>query len=191
MRYKTIMIDVVTYSKLSAARAGASKEIGSKVSFNDFIMRLISSDIDLVNMEEELRQYIKDFADAAVKTGLVNGLMLYGSVAKGTYNEHSDIDIFIIAKPGAKGVLSKMIDISNSMKRQNDRLIDAKLPSLISPVIAAEEDLKTFNPLYLDIVDYGMVLYEHSSAFRDFISSMRRMKHKRELVNNVEVLSWQ
>lgn len=190
MKYKTIMLDINGYSRLAEAKEALGKRMGITLSFNDMILELVSKNPDFLNIDDGMKDYISGFVDAMKGFDYVVGVLLFGSVAKESFGEHSDIDVLVLTKPGGKGHLAEIMDKASGNKEGGDKLMERGLPSLISPVILSVDDLKTFRPFYLDLADYGVVLYEKGHILSDFIYGIRRMRHKRESINNAEVLVW-
>ena len=75
-------------------------------------------------------------------------MVLFGSYAKGSFNEDSDIDIAVILK-----------DYDNLIDTQVDLMrIRRRIDSRIEPHPFREQDFNTSNPLVSEIVKYGMDL---------------------------------
>ncbi len=72
-------------------------------------------------------------------------IILFGSYAKGNYNEDSDIDIAVILKD-----YSNLIDIQLDLMR-----LRRKIDSRIEPHPFREKDFEITNPIVNEIVKYG------------------------------------
>ena len=72
-------------------------------------------------------------------------IILFGSYAKGNYNDDSDIDIAVILKD-----YSNLIDIQVDLMR-----LRRKIDSRIEPHPFREKDFDITNPLVNEIVKYG------------------------------------
>jgi len=189
MGYRTIILDNESYAKLSKAKEALRKKTGRKLSFGETITDLLNKRPELLPLNDELRSYISKFASVVSETSGVTGILLFGSVAKGAYNENSDIDIMVLAKQNSK-ILKKTIDAISSLKAESDDLMRTGLPSLISPFIIYEDELLSFRPFYFDLADYGIILFEKNNVLSDFIYSVKRVTHKRELLESSEVITW-
>lgn len=190
MKYKTIMLDVNGYARLADAKEALGRRMGVSLSFNDLILELVSKNLDFLDIDDGLKSHIAKFADRARELDYVLGILLFGSVAKETSGENSDIDILVLVKPEGKGQLTRMMDIAASLKDDEAELMKKGLPSLISPVLLSVDELEKFRPFYFDLADYGVILYEKDHLLSDFVYETKRIKHKRELINNTEVLVW-
>jgi uncharacterized protein len=76
-------------------------------------------------------------------------LILFGSFAKGNYNEDSDIDIAVIFKD---------YDTSIDMQLELMRL-RRKIDSRIEPHVFRECDFELSNPIVYEIVKYGREIF--------------------------------
>lgn len=101
---------------------------------------------------------IKKIARALVKTLaanriVVDKLILYGSYAKGTPRDHSDIDIAVIS-PSFKG--KKMLETQAELAK-----LFSKYLSIVEPVGYSSEDFQSAEPETLlgEIKKSGRVLY--------------------------------
>ncbi len=72
-------------------------------------------------------------------------IILFGSYAKGNYNDDSDIDIAVVLKD-----YSNLIDIQVDLMR-----LRRKIDSRIEPHPFREKDFELTNPLVNEIVKYG------------------------------------
>lgn len=72
-------------------------------------------------------------------------IILFGSYAKGNYNEDSDIDIAVILKD-----YSNLIDIQLDLMR-----LRRKIDSRIEPHPFREKDFEISNPIVNEIIKYG------------------------------------
>jgi predicted nucleotidyltransferase len=77
-------------------------------------------------------------------------IILFGSYAKGNFNEDSDIDIAVIFK-----------DYSNMMDMQLELMkIRRKIDSRIEPHPFREKDFNLSNPMVNEIIKYGKEINE-------------------------------
>jgi len=190
MKYKTIMLDMSGYSKLAKAKETMRKRSGLKLSFNDLISEAIGKKLEFVPMEDELRGFVELFAGEAGKLEAVEGILMFGSVAKGNYSKYSDIDVMIVVSHKKSRIVENILAVARSLKEASDNMMDLNLPSLINPIILDKNEIKSFKPFYFDFADYGIILYERNSVITNFIYELKKIKHKRVLIDNVEVLTW-
>lgn len=193
VQYKTILLNTDTYNLVSSAKKRLSEKLHRKLSFGDLLNEIIGKSIELVGMDEGLSSYIKSFCELLEGEEYIRGILLFGSVAKGAgYNKYSDIDLLVIVSDGryAAAATDRMHKIKKQLRRCEGNLISSQLPTFISPVVLEEKELKRFRPIYLDFLDYGIVLFERQGVLTDFLNEMRKIRHKREF-KPYEVLRWQ
>lgn len=109
-------------------------------------------DENIKKMLEELAESLKNIYGDKLKT-----VVLYGSVARGTQTDDSDIDIMIL------------IDGNNDELRQyDDKLNDVstdfslrylKVLSVVDISYQEYEDWKTLSPFYKNVSEEGVILY--------------------------------
>lgn len=81
-------------------------------------------------------------------------IVLFGSYAKGNFNEDSDIDIAVILK-----------DYDNLVETQVDLMrIRRKIDSRIEPHPIREQDFNASNPLVNEIIRYGENVERHNQT---------------------------
>ncbi|WP_276968305.1 nucleotidyltransferase domain-containing protein, partial [Metallibacterium scheffleri] len=119
------------------------------------------------------------------------GVILYGSITKNSFSKFSDIDLAIITN-------SKFIEYQEylNLKRREvnsyqDILIKRGLSLFISPLILTPADLEVLNPLYFEIADYGIVLFQRGNTVSEFLDKIAKIKHKRKNTKSGEMLVWE
>jgi len=191
MPYKTVILNVETYGRISRAKKILSEKTNRKLSFGDLFNEVFGKSIEFLDIDADLKSYIRHFSERLGEKPYVKGVLLFGSVARGGFNQYSDIDILVVVSNGAA---SKALDLIHEIKRQTQKqsgqLASKRLPMFVSPMLMEVRELKRFNPLYLDFLDYGIVTFERKNTLADFLDAMRRIKHKREF-RPYEVLRWQ
>ena len=81
-------------------------------------------------------------------------LILFGSYAKGSYHEDSDIDIAIVFKD-----YSNLIDMQLELMR-----LRRKIDSRIEPHPFRESEFQITNPVVNEIIKYGQEIYTNLPA---------------------------
>lgn len=188
---KTIMVDLPLYSRLSSAKKVLSSKSDRKLTFSDLFRELLAYRIDLLDIDGRLKNYITGFSEQLSTLGGATGAILFGSVAKGSFNENSDIDIMILVDNLKNNQIQRTLEIIKGMKEEGIALMNERLPSLINPLFLSQEEITTIRPIFFDIVDYGICLFERWDKISSFRFSVNRVKRKRESINNIEVLTWQ
>ena len=187
---KQLLLRATAYSKIKALKEEFSKAAGRKITFNEIIDEFMGKQLRFIVLPADIRNYIETFVKSASKERDVVGIMLFGSVIKGTFNEFSDIDILVIAEDATRNLRSRLSKIQQQIEPLRDAFVKRGSHLRISVLLLATEDLKTFRPIYLDLLDYGLTLYDCNDTLADFLMSMRRIKHERRFSERGEMLSW-
>lgn len=108
-------------------------------------------------------------------------LAVFGSVARGTPNPESDIDLLIVAKNLPSGRLKRMQQFNKV-----EGILDSCLESLrknginttLSPIIKTPEEVAAGSLLFLDMTEDVLILYDKEKFFTNFLQEFS-MKLKR------------
>lgn len=133
----------------------------------------------LENVEEPYRSLIKDLLNTLFlifKEDLVS-LIVYGSVARGQMRKDSDVDLLIIAE---NLPISRFERIA--MFNRAEELVEKSLSELwkkgyyvtLSPIIKTIEEAKRISPLYLDMVDECIIVYDKNSFFKKILERLSK-----------------
>ncbi len=140
--------------------------------------------------DNDIMNYINEFINILKKDDNTLGVILFGSVSKGTYNRYSDIDLFIIIKGEKLDYLWKLGKLNEKIESQEKALVEAGYYLHISPTVFEYKELSEFKPLFFDIADYGIVLYDMEGIAGDFMKNISLIEHKRNKTEHGEELSW-
>ena len=97
---KPIMLSTEVYIRLRRFIESYSKKTIRSCSFSDAIEFLLRKPFFIYTVDESLRDYILAFVAKITRHEDILGVLLFGSVAKGTNSRNSDIDIMIISSSG-------------------------------------------------------------------------------------------
>ncbi|MCW1309898.1 MAG: nucleotidyltransferase domain-containing protein [Candidatus Parvarchaeota archaeon] len=190
-KWKQMMIKAETHDILKAAKQSLSESENRHFSFSDVIITLIGKRLLFSISNPAVRDYIKEYSNELMKDERVLGMILFGSIAEGTWDNYSDIDLFIITKGKPLDIIHKTNEIDKKLKAQQEKLLDMGLGLYVSPFVVSVDELDEFRPIYLDIVDKGIVLYERQKTVSNFIRDLRsKISYKRIKTLNGEVLKW-
>ena len=193
MKYMTILLNADAYGRVSRVKKKVEERLQHKLSFGDLFNEVFGKNLDFLDLDDELRNYVKYFCERLQEKSYVLGILLFGSVAKGHgYNKYSDIDMLVVVSSRADvgKVMDYIHEIKKEMHVRKHKLISKQLPTFISPIVLEENSLETFRPIHLDFLDYGVVLFERRNALTDFLNGLRGIKHRRDF-KPYEVLTWQ
>lgn len=103
-------------------------------------------------------------------------LVIYGSVARGTAGPESDIDVLLVADPLPNGRLNRVSEfeaVEQRMKAELGSLEDGGFRPRISAVFKTREEAGAGSPLFLDMVEDAVILYDRDGFFEGVIGRLR------------------
>lgn len=189
--YKPTMLTLESYNILDEAKRFLRRNSATRVTFSAVIKEFVQKRLILENLDPQVKDYIYSFINEMAIMPCVKGVVLFGSVAKGDWNKYSDIDLFIVVNENElafyNGIFKAAID---KMETKHRQLIDKDLYLDINPLIISIPRLNDFSSVFLDVLDYGIVLYDIDGTMEKFLNSLRMIRHKRVNTSGVEVLEW-
>ncbi|KKK69825.1 hypothetical protein LCGC14_2930150 [marine sediment metagenome] len=106
-------------------------------------------------------------------------IILFGSVARGKWNNESDIDLFIIfsnkssIRTAINNQLKKIIsDYERKTKLKNSK--DNRLFSTIQDISLLLKDLNTFRTIFYDIAMDGIILFDRNQTGFHFLKKIKK-----------------
>ena len=93
--YKAIMVTEDNYNRLVKTRAALSQMTGKKESISDSIKYLLQRTLISSGLDQDMKAYLLKIVDELKENNEVEGAILFGSVAKGNYNNLSDVDVLL------------------------------------------------------------------------------------------------
>lgn len=190
--YRSALIDKNTYERLNKIKNIWEKENQKHVSFGAFLDKAIDKKLFLLSIKKEVRDYIFKVVQEISRDERIKAVVLFGSVAMGNYNENSDIDLFIITDNIKKlDFIEELNKKLNGLEKERKNMVEKGYFLYISPLIINVNEINQFSPIYLDVLDYGILLFDRGSFFNEFTSKVERIKHSRENLNGHELLVWE
>ncbi len=102
---------------------------------------------------------------------------LFGSVARGTQREDSDIDFLVVARDLPRGRTAR-VDEFLPVEQQVEPWLGAPRSDLLhvalSPVFKTTEEAEAGSPLFLDMVDDARILYDRDGFLENLLDRMRQ-----------------
>ena len=188
---KSIAVEDSTYAKLSKLKAEINSERNLHMKFSDLFEELIRRSTGLYLFQSELRSALKSLTERLSNYESVLGIILFGSVAKLNFNPNSDIDVFVLVDKFSSSTFDYIEKIILSVEMDYfEPLIKNKLPSQFSPFICSKDTIKAISPVFFDIADYGIVLYDKGTAASDFVRYYLSIHHSREFNEYGQILTW-
>ncbi|MEM2564604.1 MAG: nucleotidyltransferase domain-containing protein [Candidatus Bathyarchaeia archaeon] len=118
-------------------------------------------------------------------------VVVYGSVARGSARKDSDIDILIVAENLPKSRMERQrmfLEIESSLEPLINELWDRGFYVDFSPLILSREEASKIRPIYLDMVEDAIILYDKEGFFGNILERLkRRLKElgaRREWIGN-------
>jgi predicted nucleotidyltransferase len=190
-KWKQTMLRTKAYDILKRAKESLSKTENRRLSLSDVIIKLIGKKLLFLISNADLKEYIECYVGELAKDRKVLGVILFGSVADGTWNKYSDIDLFVIVRGKPLDILHETNEIDKRLMTQQEKLLDLGIGLYASPLIVSRDRLNEFRPIYLEIIDKGIILYEKEAAVTNFINDVRsKISYKRISTPAGEVLTW-
>lgn len=116
--------------------------------------------------------------------------MLFGSVARGTFNSYSDIDILVVVDKNILDNFYKIEQILKEIEPVREKLLARGLHLYVSEIVLKKEDLTKFRPFYISLLEEGIILYEKNGILSEFFSNLSKIKYKWVKTGNNLVLEW-
>ena len=153
----------------------------------DMVMRLEerlapSPEIDVERVPHAAyRKVLRRFCELLLRRygERLKGVLLFGSVARGDWDESSDMDLLIVLDGldgGRRGELREVLKLESELRGTREHaeaMAKGFLPSIEVYPLAAD-DAKHFRRLYLDALTEGIVLFERDGFLHRLIEAFKR-----------------
>lgn len=104
-------------------------------------------------------------------------VVLYGSVARGDNRKDSDIDLLLVIKDLPKTITERVILFDKVERKLDDdimRLMDEGYYVTFSPILKTPEEAVRFSPIYMDMTEDAIILYDRDGFFRKVLEKTRK-----------------
>jgi predicted nucleotidyltransferase len=102
-------------------------------------------------------------------------IILYGSVARGDYRPDSDIDLLIVCERLPQSQLERrrqMTELVSKLDNEVAALWDKGYYHHFSTLIKTREEAYNVSPIYLDLVEDAVILYDKDDFFHIILSDL-------------------
>ncbi|MEX0568609.1 MAG: nucleotidyltransferase domain-containing protein [Candidatus Njordarchaeota archaeon] len=104
-------------------------------------------------------------------------VVIFGSIARGDWRSDSDIDILIVADGLPKSRLERQkifILIEEDLRNDLEGLWDEGYYHDFSPILKTPEEAQKISPLYLDLVEDAIILYDKNDFFKNILLRLKK-----------------
>jgi len=98
-------------------------------------------------------------------------LAVFGSVARGTFRPDSDVDLLLVVWDLPRGRRARVEEFIEGVEEPLERK-EHFLPE-ISPVIKTPEEVRLGSPLFLDLTEEALILYDEKDFLRNYLAELR------------------
>jgi uncharacterized protein len=123
---------------------------------------------------------LKNACDGHYGERLVS-LAVYGSVGRGTPRPDSDLDILVVADPLPRGRIQRIREfdfVRNSLKVVLLEGRNLGFNTVLSTVIKSPDEVRKGSPLFLDMTEDSVILFDRESFFESEMARFRKRLEK-------------
>lgn len=138
----------------------------------------MSEQLVVTELNQALKQLAVDYTMALRDQwgDSLAAVVLFGSVARQEANSRSDIDLLIVADNLPAGRLARqgrLAPIDVQLEPAFSRLRQQETFTDICPILKTPAEARRISPLYLDMVEEAVILYERGAFFSDILAELR------------------
>lgn len=103
-------------------------------------------------------------------------VVVYGSVARGEAKRDSDVDLLIVARNLPRSRFARQdlfIEVEEKLEEILKRLEEEGYRVDFSPILLTPEEAARIRPLYLDMVEDAVVLYDKGGFFASVLAKLK------------------
>jgi len=134
----------------------------------------------LEHLAEPYRTIVKELL-GALKGRLgrkLVSLVVFGSVARGDAGPESDIDLLIVAEGLPRGRFKRIAmfcELEDELEPLLERVREEQgVAAFLSPVLKTPEEAERLRPLYLDMVEDAVIVYDRGGFFENVLARLKR-----------------
>ncbi|MFZ8858424.1 MAG: nucleotidyltransferase domain-containing protein [Candidatus Caldarchaeales archaeon] len=101
---------------------------------------------------------------------------VFGSIARGTAREDSDLNVLIIASRlprSRRKRVQRFLNIESKLDPVLEKLLDKEYPITVSPVILTADEAREIPPLFLDLTEDAVILYDKDNFLKELLTKLK------------------
>lgn len=105
---------------------------------------------------------------------LIESIVIFGSVARNTARDNSDIDMLIMLKERNKEINDRFLKIQLTLydSEEDQQLMERNIITKIFDIRKTEKELRDNPLILLDILDHGIILYDPNGKMRNLLQDL-------------------
>jgi nucleotidyltransferase len=122
-------------------------------------------------LEELTKLLQEEFQDKLIS------VVLYGTIARGDNRKDSDIDLLLVIKDLPKTITERVILFDKVERKLDDdilKLMDEGYYVTFSPIPKTPEEAMRFSPIYMDMTEDAIILYDKNDFFRKVLEKTEK-----------------
>ncbi len=188
--YKQTLLRNDAYNQLVSAKTVLHRLYGKRITFSDVINLLVGKRLNLLYLPKEMQDYISDFVKIASAAKPVLGILIFGSVARGTYNKYSDIDMLVIVKGSAREHMGLVHDAVQKANPLFDALSKKNIYTYITPLVLGSSELSNFSPIYAYFAEEGITVFDRDGTIGRFLAGIAESQYSFSELAGAKVIRW-
>jgi predicted nucleotidyltransferase len=133
------------------------------------------SERELTEPYRHLLEKLVEALQEKLRNDLVS-VVVYGSVARGEARRDSDVDLLIVARNLPRSRFARQdlfIEVEEELEEEVKRLEGEGYRIDFSPILLTPEEATRVRPLYLDMVEDAVILYDRDGFFAKVLARLR------------------
>lgn len=189
-KFHQTLLDDEALSYIKSGKELIAEELGKKVSYSEVIKRYVGQEVRMRRIRADVRDYVRNYSFVLSLDERIAGIVLFGSYARGSETKESDIDLFVIFNGTLYEGLKLFSTVDRNLEPLRQDIVRRGIYTYVSPLIVNLEELYEFKPIYFDIMDYGIVLFQRKDTISSLYRWLGSMNHRRNFLLGKEVLNW-
>ena len=131
------------------------------------------------SLNARLQHLAREYTEALKETlgDRLVSVVLFGSVARGEAGPTSDIDLFVVLEEAPAGMRRRRALLEPARERLTpalEALWQQGIYTDFVEIIRSREEARRFHPVYLDMTEEAIILYDKDAFFAGLLERLRR-----------------